>query len=55
MWICVIEFHKGNVLSVEQTDCTYWQSVTLLVEQTEMNLLTVCQALLLNRLKCTYR
>ena len=25
IWICVIEFHKGNELeTVKQTECTYW-------------------------------
>jgi len=25
VWICVIEFHKGNELeTVGQTECTYW-------------------------------
>ena len=45
IWICVIEFHKGNELeTVKQTECTYWQSDSLAVEQAEMHLLAVCQS-----------
>ena len=42
MWIFMIGFHKENELeTVEQTECTYWQSESLAVEQTEMHLLAV--------------
>ena len=44
VWICVIEFYKGNELeTVEQTECTYWQAVSP-VEQTEVHLLAVFQS-----------
>jgi hypothetical protein len=62
----VVEFHKGNELETfGQTECTYWQSDGLLVEQTGMHLLAVCllveqakihllslSVFLLNKLKC---
>ena len=45
IWICMIGFHKENELeTVEQTECTYWQSESLAVEQTEMHLLAACQS-----------
>jgi hypothetical protein len=50
IWICVIEFHEGKELeTVEQIECTYWQSDSLAVERTGS-----LSVFLLNRLKCIY-